>query len=113
MSETFVFEGYAGPTLKVTTDNSADDLVNDASLPMLHATTGDLCRAVTITCETYDIRFTFGAVTPTIAGPVGHILAAGGSIRIANAKSIRSFQYINKTTNEFAVLYITPEYFKP
>jgi hypothetical protein len=63
--------------------------------------------AVLITCEDNDIRFSWG--TDPVQGGVGHVLAAGQSLKLTNHKQIIDFRFINKTNSSNAVLQITPE----
>lgn len=63
-----------------------------------------------ITVETNDIRFAWGT-NPTQGGSpdVGHVLSAGGSLKLSNHKQIIDFRFINKTNGADAVLQVTPE----
>lgn len=63
--------------------------------------------AVTITCESYNLRFTFGA---TPSATFGHILYKGQSLRVSNTKAIKSLKFINDDAGSNAVLHVTPEY---
>jgi len=59
----------------------------------------------------YDIRCTFGdndSVTPT--STFGHIIYAGDSMFIDNPASIGTFQFINRSVGNNAVMHVTLEY---
>ncbi len=114
MAEVHAVDGRAGVTLKITADDTSNSLVTDGNLPMalvVSGTTFDrkfVISAVTITCETNPLRFTFG-VAATQAG-LGHVLTAGSSLKISNAASINAFRYISQNNGSAAVLQVTPEY---
>ena len=68
-------------------------------------------KALTITCETYDARISFGtAAVQSASVPVGHILAATSSMRIPSYSLLTSAYVISKTSGEAASLQITLEY---
>ena len=101
---TFSTEGKAyGPLVRTSTDAAQ-------ALPaaVINWVDGQLAIAVTITCETNPVRYSFGVV-PTQVG-VGHILYPGSALRICNSKAIKDFLYISLTAQTAGVLQITGEY---
>ncbi len=112
----FSVTGEAGVTFRVAADDTSNALIADGGLTMLGTTktSGGEQRsvgAVLITCEDNDVRIAYGAAAVQGAGvEVGHVLAAGSSKWIANAKNVRALRYINKTNGSNAVMQITPYY---
>ena len=98
--------GIPGTTFKFTVGDTATTLLAQSATMMLSS--GKVCIAVLITCETYDARISWG--TNPVQGGVGHILGKGDSIRLINPAGIRDFRCINKTNGEDAVFHVTPEY---
>ena len=99
-------------TLKHTCGNTAQDL-GDVTDYLAQVTVGAIKRnvtKVTITCETYGIRYSFTS-TPTVDGgtAVGHVLAAGGTLTLDGNKFCTDLNFINKVSGSNAVLQITPE----
>jgi hypothetical protein len=66
----------------------------------------DEINAAMITVETADCRITFGAAATTA---LGHIVAAGQSIRITSPDMISEARAINATAGSNAVLQVTLE----
>lgn len=62
--------------------------------------------SATITCEDQDVRIAFGTAASTT---VGHLLAAGQSMRIPGNDMITKARIINKTAGANAVLQVTLE----
>lgn len=62
--------------------------------------------AAMITAETYDCRIAFGCAA---TAALGHILAAGQSVRIPNTHMVSAAQLCNKTAGENSVVQITLE----
>lgn len=63
-----------------------------------------------ITCETNDIKFAWTSTPTQGATGLGHVLAAGNSLKLTNHKQIRNITFINKTNGSDALLQITPEF---
>ena len=101
-------------TLKHSVGDTVETLVDDVTSFVAQVTvTRDQKENVTgclITCETNDLRFAWG-VNPTGSGGanLGHVLAAGQSIKLTNHKQIIDFRFCNKTAGSAAVIHITPE----
>lgn len=108
--------GAPFPTQKLTSSDSAQLLptvfmaawTGASGATQIVDSYGNVARAVLITCETNDIRFAAGGQTPTQAG-VGHVLAAGSSLRLSGKAMVDSFRFISKTGASAGVLQITPE----
>lgn len=98
----FSIMGRPGNTQQITASDAAQTL-EDLSTSIF--TTSPV--AVIITCESYNVRFTFGT-TPTAS--TGHILYKGQMLRITNSKAIKSFKFINDDAGSNAILHVTPEY---
>jgi len=101
--QNYVFEmaGVPGQTERIAANDSVQ------SLP----TSMEGAVAVLITCEENDIRFALGGTEPTQgASPVGHLLAAGQSIRLTNPEQVSTFRFINATSGQNGVLQVTPEF---
>jgi hypothetical protein len=67
-------------------------------------------RAVLITCETNDARIAFGVAAAKGASPVGHVLAAGSSLRLPSYQMLQAARIISKTAGSAALLQISLEY---
>lgn len=105
--------GIAGITLKITADDTSNDLINDGVLPMsadLGQQTGAVIKAALITVETNDLRFTHGVAAAQGGSALGHILVVGDSMMLSDPASIRSFEYINETNSSNSVMMVTPYY---
>ena len=104
------FSGTPGPTTKFTSSDAAQNLstiYNNAS--------GEPAIGAVVTCEAEDVRFTMGGniTTPTYpptqgAAGLGHVLYAGQSLYLSSGPTVRTFQFINYTTQANAVLQVTP-----
>ena len=110
--EIYNFDGYAGATIRVDVGDDVGNLVDDGLL-ITHATTGEMCRVVIITCHNSDLVFAFGGSVPDQDGIMGHVLTVGSVLRVVNTQSIKSLRYISATDGMTARLMITPEYFQP
>jgi hypothetical protein len=102
-------------TLKHTCGDTVETL-DDISGFVLQVTTYPLSNpkptnvtACLITCETYDIKFAWNVDPTQGATGLGHILAAGNSLRLINTKQVSGFRFINKTNGENALIQVTPE----
>jgi hypothetical protein len=61
-------------------------------------------------CETNDARIAFGIDAVKGASPVGHVLAAGTSMRIPSYKMFIAAKIISKTADSPALLQVSLEY---
>ena len=103
--------GEAAETFKVDVDDTSNNLVDDESFKMLGVTNKKVIQSLLLTCETNDVRISFGTEAVQTGGSeVGHILSPGSSIKITNPKNIRAMRYINKTNGSNSVLMITAYY---
>jgi len=67
-------------------------------------------KSVLLTCETNDIRISFGvAASKTGGAEVGHVLSVGQSFRLPSGDLVRKAYIINKTTGSNGVLQVTVE----
>ena len=66
-------------------------------------------KAVLLTCETNDVRVSFGTAAGQGVSAMGHILAVGQSLRIPNGDTLRKTYIINKTALSAGVLMVTVE----
>ena len=98
-------------TLTVTSTDAAKTLIDDVTNFVGQiTTTRDQVENVTgclITCETQSIRFAWGA-DPVVDG-LGHVIAAGQSLKLTNHKQIIDFRFCSASTGSHGVLMITPE----
>jgi len=103
------FSGKPGPTTRIVGTDAVQNLSaiynNDDGEPAIGAV---------VTCETEDIRFTMGGniTTPTYpptqgAAGLGHVLYAGQSLYLSSGPSMRTFQFINYTTQSDATIQVT------
>jgi hypothetical protein len=97
-------DGPTDATEQEVSTNAAQVLVD-----LLTLVAGKSIQGALITNETADIRFAFG-VDPTIAGPLGHILASGQSLMLRGGHSVRNFRFVSKTTDTPGTLHITVYY---
>ena len=63
-----------------------------------------------ITCETFDVRISYGVAAEKDATPVGHVLAAGQSAFITDPSWLQSMYVINKTALSLGFLMVTLVY---
>jgi hypothetical protein len=99
--------GDPGPTTKITVTDSVQTL---SQLGVLLTLGDEPVRGALITCETNDCRFAVGGATPSANSSTGHVLEAGGSIRLSNSQWVNTFKVINKTASSAAVLQVTLEF---
>lgn len=104
MLRTISIDGRPGDTAKYTSGDVA------ASLPAAVLTdSGADAVGLLISVETYAVRITFGdGVDPTTA--LGHYLGPGYILRVYGNDLVSTFQYINASAGQNAVLQITPFY---
>lgn len=98
--------GETGTTFQITASDTAKALVHADNLNGLLDAEGKLYTSCLITCETFNIKFTFNS-TPVSSG-LGHILYVGQSLTIDNPKALRDLKYINATAGSNGVLMVTP-----
>ncbi len=103
--------GYTGTTVKITSDDTSNSLIDDGSIVAALTTLGNNVNRVIqnclITCETNDIRFTFRAAATT---SLGHILYVGSSIMLTSVVQFRQLRYISAVSGAHGVLMVTPIY---
>lgn len=106
MKNVFSMDGVPGATFTQTSSDAA------AALTAANLVTSDGGRAigVLITCETNDVRFAMAA-TP-VADGLGHILASGNSIYLANSGAIKNFKFVSAAAGVAGVIMVTP-FFEP
>lgn len=97
-------------TISIATTNSSALLTT--VLNAAYGSTIDFTKvkSVLITCETNDARISFGVTAENDGTPVGHVLAAGSSLRLPNQSMVRSAYIISKTSGSAATLQVTLEY---
>lgn len=91
--------GNPGPTFTLTAGNGATGFAADKLKNQ-----GNQAVAALITCETYGIRFSFGADP---AQDFGHPLAVGGSFLMLGPECVKAFRYVNDTASSNGVLMVT------
>jgi len=99
--------GTAGDTITEAATDAKQNLDADTALAFKDSD-GSLISGLLISVETYDLKFCHGS-TP-VQGGLGHTLISGQTYYIRNPANIRSFNYINETNGENAVLMLTPFY---
>lgn len=97
-------------TLNIATTNTS--ALMTTVLSTAYGSTIDFTKvkAALITCETNDARISFGVAAENDASPVGHVLAAGTSLRLPSSSMVRSAYIISKTSGSAATLMVTLEY---
>lgn len=106
MEEGYTITGTPGITARV----AAADTVKVLTTAVAPAGTSKRPTAVLITCETFDVRFSFG-VDPVNSGTtLGHVLATGQSLRVSNPAAVGDLRFINKTAGSNGLLQVTYEY---
>lgn len=105
-NDVFMIQGTPGITQSETVTDAVQTLATGLGTDII-TKNGKTVLAVTISCETYGIRYAFG-VNPSTT--FGHILYPGQTLYIANTAAIRNFRYINLSSGNAAKLHITPEY---
>lgn len=68
---------------------------------------GRIAKAVLISVETADIRFTMDGTTPVVtatSGGTGHLLAVGQSFVVQGTESVRNFRCINAVASSGSVV---------
>jgi hypothetical protein len=105
MNSQFDVHGFPGAYHKLTSTDSS------AAFPAALLTRNDGAKpiAVSIVCETNNVRVTWDGTTPTTTG-TGMPFYAGGSLRLSNRVSIANFKFISMTAGSAGVLHVTPEY---
>jgi len=110
MFHTYPNSGVPGFTTRV----ASGDLAGNLSTIFTNASGRPAIGAI-ITCEDNDIRFTLGGniATPTNqptigATAVGHLLVKGQSFSLVSGSQVRTFQFINASQQDNAVLQVTP-----
>lgn len=100
------YQGFPGDTYRCVVEDVARGF-EYFGVPMTYG--NNTIVAMLITCETRDIRFTFGtSQSPTTV--IGHRLDAGNQLRIVHPRLCRYMKVINRTAGQTAVLHVTPEY---
>jgi len=104
------FSGEPGPTTRI----AGTDVVQNLSA-VYDNTSGRPAIGAVITCEDKSIRCTMGGniTTPTYpptqgAAGLGHILVSGQSLYLSSGPCVRTFQFINHTTQDNAAIQVTP-----
>jgi len=110
MFHTLSNTGSPGPTTKFT----ASDVAQNLSTIFTNANGAPAIGAL-VTIEDNKVRCTMGGniVTPTYpptqgAAGLGHELIAGQSISLVSGRQVRTFQFINETTQSNAIIQVTP-----
>jgi len=108
MNACFNIMGNPGTMQKVTSTDAAQGL----AATLVVRTDRQPAIAVAITVETNDVRVAWDGTVPTTSTStaVGHVLAAGQSLRLEHPSSIGNFRFCSKTSGSHGVLHITPEY---
>ncbi len=103
--------GYTGTTVKITSDDTSNNLIDDGGILAAITTLGNnvnrIIQGCLITCESNNIRFTFRAVATT---SLGHILYVGQSLMLTSVVQFRQFRYISATGGSAGDLMVTPIY---
>jgi len=97
-------------TVRISTGDTPAMLTDIVSAALASSPDWLSVVAVTITCETNDARIAFGVNASNGGTPVGHVIAAGSSIRLPSNDMIRSASIISKTSGSAAILQVTMEY---
>lgn len=97
-------------TLSIATTNTS--ALMTTVLSAAYGSTIDFTKikSALITCETNDARISFGVAAENDGTPVGHVLAAGTSLRIPSKSLVRAAYIISKTSGSAATLMVTLEY---
>ncbi len=105
--------GWTGTTVKITADDTSNNLRDDGGILAGITTLGNnqnrVIESCLITCEDNDIRFTFRAVATT---SLGHLLFVSQSLVLTSVVQFRQFRYINAVNAANGVLMVTPTYFR-
>jgi hypothetical protein len=99
--------GVAGPTYEATAANTKASI----SASVLNDANSRRIVGMTIECDIatgYGLRYAYGGTAPTNASM--HTLLPGQVLQVTGYANCKSFQYINDTDDENAVLVITPFY---
>ena len=104
----------AGVTINITVADTVINFATAALLAAIQPTTGTwkgyTASALLISCITYPIYYAFGA-NPVVDGSVGHPLAVGDVLVLANFYSMKELRLIRQSTNTGAIM-LTPFYNK-
>lgn len=100
----FEIEGYAG-TYESLTTATVVGFTSGKILPTSGPFENKKARAVIISVEVADIRFTLEGTTPTVTAGTGagHILANGSSYVIAGEANVTNFRCINAVAGSGAL----------
>lgn len=106
-----VLSGRTGVTLKITADDTSNNLLTDGAVPTTLSADSrpdaGLIGAI-ITVETNPLRITFG--TAALQAGTGHTMPVGLTFILESAFEVRNMQYINFTNAANAVIQVTPIY---
>lgn len=102
-------EGRAGDTIKATASDAVQNLDDDTDLVFKNSD-GDLLTGLLISIATYSLKFCHGSDPVQGAGELGHILVDKQYYVIRHPANAKSFNFINETNGENAVLMLTPYY---
>ena len=113
MHRMYTVRGTPGITQQVVVSDTAQTLEEAGVTTIINGNNpiGALVTVDNSKLVTYNIRCTFGdpdSVAPTIL--LGHILYAGDSIYLDNPLSVRTFQFINYSQQDNAIIHVTLEY---
>jgi hypothetical protein len=105
----FNIDGIAGGFETLSTITTAKGFTSAKIAPITGSFTGKQARAVILSVETADIRFTIDGTTPTTTATtaVGHLLTSGSSYEITGEKNIANFSCINAVASNGAVVKCT------
>ena len=102
----YVFQGLPDETERIVVTDVAQQFT-----AAQYTKNGSPAIAVVLTCEDNNIRFCLGGSDPDFgATPLGHILFANQSIRLASGRAIQTFSFINAAEQSAGVLQATFEY---
>ena len=114
MHRMYTVRGTPGVTTKITVTDEAQTL-EDAGMSVSLNGKNAIGALVTVDniakTSQFNIRCTFGdpdSVAPTITA--GHVMYAGDSIYLDNPLSVRTFQFINESQQDAAIIQVTLEY---
>ena len=101
--------GIPGTPFTVAPGNTATTILSHDTDMMLNSDK-KLCTSILLTSRAQTARFAWGTNPTQGASGIGHDIAAGESVRVANPESIRDMRIVDAANNVVSVVNVTPEY---
>ena len=103
--------GIPGTTFTFAPGDAASTILShDTDMMLDIRDTKKLCISILVSCRSQTARFAWGTNPTQGSSGIGHDLAAGESVKIANPAAIRDMRIIDATNGAASRVNVTPEY---